>query len=86
MVTSTLDSWPFFSSVTSEVTVGLASSYWTCSSVEGDGTTVLEEICSLDEAALELEVDAPEFLEASAAVRKVAVVSCTPQYMTLSSF
>jgi hypothetical protein len=55
-------------------------------SVEGDGTTVLEELCSLDEAALELEVDAPEFLEASAAVRKVAVVSCTPQYMTLSCF
>lgn len=48
--------------------------------------TVLEELGSSDEATAEIEVDASEFLEASAAVRKVAVVSCHSQYMPLSCF
>ncbi len=80
-----MHSWSFFSFITSEITTGSASSDCTCSSVEGDGTTILEELCSTDEPTLETEVDASEFLEASAAVRKVTVVSCnSPSYMTLS--
>lgn len=85
IVTSTMHSWSFFSSITSEITTGLASSDCTCPSVRGDGTTVLEELCSTDEAILETEADAPEFFEASVAVRKVTVVSCnSPSHMTLS--
>lgn len=72
-----MHSQPLFSSVTSAVTNGLAPDDWVCLSVEGDGTSELEELPSSEEAISEApEVDGSVFFEASAAVRTVAVVSC----------